>query len=848
MKAQSVIKLLLLVYLFIGKGYSQELIVKGDLEVVAISKVPEGNGVEKYFHYEIFGPVLITTANHINAGKLNIEIYEMETWFDKPGKRSFSIFCNGELIDPLFDIFVFAGGKGIPSIKKFSIEHPGGPFEIKLEAIENNAKFHTIRVLDHQNKLISEAIAGQCKTVVTNEDGFEFRVLKPTELKFYNADHSPIGAYSTLVYGKQHSGGLMMESGRVTKRGVEVAEKGIIIAYSNGNSSKIMPFYKPLNENIRKYDWISDSSISRTLNACTDHWVIAEDVSWTHYSPIWKLADFENASIEEQKLFTLPVTIIRFRIDNSKGKSVKKIVFSLQEDRSETYQSGIFKGYSFENKHYLVSSQGGLLSSEMVEKEYKIKGANSAFEFIANPGQIAEPVIYVTHYREGVCAPEINGKYYYTSLFENVENVLEFANIHLKDIIDQSNQIDNMVYSQISDPYRQFLTGHSMHSYRFSTFLLNAGKKLIWGVTEGQYGYINTFDLVIDQLFYELEIHPWTIRNVLDLYASNYFYYDSIKSNENKVYPGGISFCHDMGMGVTFMPHGKSWYEFKKSPQHFMTQEELQNWIICAAGYYSKTRDHEWLLNNKKTITECLKSMLNRDHPDSTLRDGITDFITTMGDDEITTYDALDEALKQTRQNLYIAVKSWATYLMLNLMFKQLDMPIEAAMAYRSAQLTAYQVSKNFDHNSKSFPAIFDGQNQSKIIPAIEGLVYPYRVGMINETSVNGPFSDFIGLLTEHINSVLKPGICIDQESYGWKLSQTSYNTWQSKVYLCQFVTENILNVDYDIKKTDAVHSSFQVLGAGKVAWSDQLNSRNGKAIGSKHYPRGVTSALWWTK
>ena len=44
----------------------------------------------------------------------------------------------------------------------------------------------------------------------------------------------------------------------------------------------------------------------------------------------------------------------------------------------------------------------------------------------------------------------------------------------------------------------------------------------------------------------------------------------------------------------------------------------------------------------------------------------------TVGGQEITTYDSLDHSLAQTRNNVYMAVKSWATYHALALMFRDL--------------------------------------------------------------------------------------------------------------------------------------------------------------------------------
>ena len=63
--------------------------------------------------------------------------------------------------------------------------------------------------------------------------------------------------------------------------------------------------------------------------------------------------------------------------------------------------------------------------------------------------------------------------------------------------------------------------------------------------------------------------------------------------------------------------------------------------------------------------------LIRRDHPDPKRRDGVmsADFSRCMGGAEITTYDSLDASLGQARNNLYLAVKTWAAYIGLHEIF-----------------------------------------------------------------------------------------------------------------------------------------------------------------------------------
>jgi hypothetical protein len=304
-----------------------------------------------------------------------------------------------------------------------------------------------------------------------------------------------------------------------------------------------------------------------------------------------------------------------------------------------------------------------------------------------------------------------------------------------------------------------------------------------------------------------------------------------------------------MGDGLIFKaPDEISGYESER--RQFMGQEELQNWILCAGLYWKATGDLDWLRRHASTLNHCLASMLLRDDLDPPRRDGITTFINTRPGftPEITTYDALDPALQQSRDNGYIAGKSWASYLALEAMFKALGDADSAGVAHDQADRTARSITARWNDHEGYIPAIFDGRNTSRIIPMVEGLIYPSQMGLKEDVAFSGPYADLMRVLKKHLDSVLKPGVCLDKTTGAWKLSSTSDNTWESKVYLGQYIAENILGLKGNriSGPVDQIHASMEVTGSPTQGWSDQFNSDDGHAIGSLHYPRGVTSSLWW--
>jgi hypothetical protein len=87
--------------------------------------------------------------------------------------------------------------------------------------------------------------------------------------------------------------------------------------------------------------------------------------------------------------------------------------------------------------------------------------------------------------------------------------------------------------------------------------------------------------------------------------------------------------------------------------------------------------------------------------------------------------------------------------------------------------------------------------------------------------------------------------MCVDSESGGLKLSSSSTNTWMSKIFLAQFVAEAVLAMPLS-PAFDAAHARWQREGDCRdYAFTDQVRSSDGKDLGSRFYPRGVTSILW---
>jgi hypothetical protein len=481
-------------------------------------------------------------------------------------------------------------------------------------------------------------------------------------------------------------------------------------------------------------------------------------------------------------------------------------------------------------------------------------GPVAGVRFKVAAGERREVRIILGYYLSGVATFNHTASYWYTQYFDNIESVFSYAVEHFDAYAKEAQIRDSeLLESGLTDSQR-FIIAHSTRSYYGSTqWLVDGDGKPLWVVNEGEYLMMNTLDLTVDMLFFELRFNPWTVRNVLNQFVDRYSYEDEIFSPEapETLLSGGISFAHDMGVANHFSPEGYSSYECSGLDRlcfSYMTCEQLTNWVLCAGVYVAKTKDLQFARKHTDVLKRCFDSLLRRDHPDPERRNGLMSYESsrTKGGGEITTYDSLDHSLGQARDNIYLGGKCWATYLALEFIFKALG-DSELAESSRAAALRCSKTLANaFSEPDGFIPAVLDGENRSAIIPAAEALVYPWEMGIRDAIAEDGSFGSYICALKRHLIGILKPGVCL----YGngaWKLSSSADNSWMSKICLNQYVVREILGITYGGEdRSDAAHVQWQVEGSKFHACSDQFTA--GKPIGSLYYPRIVTSLLWMSE
>ena len=689
---------------------------------------------------------------------------------------------------------------------------------------------------------------------------------------FFNAHHSPVGAFASFTLGARGAkGGLGLELGKPADQNVYIGLE------KEPGRFECLPFFESALDEMTRFNieqsggtqgcvlgFFPDDAIERRFSPGCDAWR-AGDLEFAIHTPVLP-APAPSAPAAARRLAYVPALAVELTVDNRKGKAPRRAVFGFQGNdpwrgmRRMEGICGIACGPSLAivGEGSRVAAAQGFSAEQILDEKNR---ANHAFDLggvglligTVPPGRKTTFRFAVCFHRAGTATTGLETHYAYTRLFSDIEAVGTYALKNFAALRKRGAAFDKRFAHAPLNRSRRFMLAQAIHSYYGSTqFLETTGGRTprpLWAVNEGEYRMLNTFDLTVDHLFFEMALNPWTVGNELDWFAKRYSYTDRVRlPGQEKTHPGGISFTHDMGVANHFARAGHSAYERAGLHGCFsqMTHEELVNWAVCALVYEKGTGDRAWRKRNLPLFRKVLESLLQRDHPDPAQRDGVMslDSDRCAGGAEITTYDSLDVSLGQARNNLYLAVKCWGVYVGMEAFFTRIKDPKRAAIAARQADLAAATVARSADADGL-LPAILNENVASRIIPAVEGLIIPHALGLSAALSPKGRHRALIAALKGHLEKVLRPGLCLFPGG-AWKISSTSDNTWLSKIYLCQFIAGTILGCvpEEAMEKADLEHEAWLMEPSNAYwAWSDQIVS--GVAKGSKYYPRGVTGILW---
>lgn len=682
----------------------------------------------------------------------------------------------------------------------------------------------------------------------------------------YHTQHSPLGAFASFTCGLPGSGG-----GFGQALGGP-AEQNLHIGWRRaGQPWRLLPFYRettgaadaaflgeaaphgfgPPPDRIA----LDPADYARALGWASDRFSHGP-FAFTLHSP-WDVTPRpDTLDRDAARLALSPVVCAVLEGDNTDSDEPLELVFGLGDTTGPWrplndarpdlvgFARGLAHGFATPPSPE-VSQHQGLEAWSGHYHDHRglhLLGGECQLRFTIPPRSRRTYPLALGFHRAGPVTSGISASLFHATLFADLEDVLAHGLAHHERTLALSARRDaELTAAPLSDDQR-WLVAQATHGYLGSTELLaTADGAPLWVVNEGEYRMINTFDLTVDHLFFELRWFPWAVRDTLDLFAERYAYTDSL----------GLSFTHDMGVADQFTPPGRSSYECADLRGCFshMTAEQLVNWICCACTYAEKTADTTWLARRAPTLAACAASLRHRDHPDPARRDGLmkcdSDRCGPEGS-EITTYDSLDVSLGQARNNLYLAVKTLAAWHLLARAFATLGDTAAATAALADADRLAATLESKHEPDTGLFPAVFENGNRSRLIPAVEGLVFPLYLGFADALRARHP--RLFAQLETHLRHCLVPGVCLDADSGAWKLSSTSHNTWFSKIALAQHVVRRLFPAALNpaAEAADAVHARFQQSHPlGRFAMVDQVHSATGADLGSRYYPRVVTACLW---
>lgn len=736
----------------------------------------------------------------------------------------------------------------------------------------------------------------------------------PKDEQWFHAQHAPMGASLSFTCGHAGSrGGLGVHLGKPAEQDVYV---GVKDGAADGREAlRCLPFFvKPeasaqasfLVEHAAADNQAPDpdtmasvelteidrATVSRSMGWGTDRWE-SGDFSFAIRTPFCEIPEPTGAAVAEasdaMKRAVLPAVWAEVSLDNSAGAKTRTIVFGLgvRDGGVRVLEEGVSPqqvGFAYQQVGFLAEGRVARGGSEAAVRPIAVlrwsphqglAGRNRVHLLGDTPcaalevpaGAVGTLRVALGCYVPGEVTTRRAGQYVYTKVYRSLEHVLTTALYRMDEWgIAAAEALDRRLGAATISPAQKFLIAHATRSYYGSTQLLTIAGEPWWIVNEGEYRMMNTLDLSVDQMFWELGLNPWAVRNVLDRFVEHYSYRDGLRDRATgRSAAGGISFTHDMGVANQFSPTGHSSYELPELDGCFsyMTQEQLCNWILMAATYVASTGDRAWAVRHAATIGACQDSMCARDHDDASQRNGVMSFETDRcgKGQEITTYDSIDPSLGQARASLYLAVKCWASYLGLRVLLDDV-----AAERVREAVEGARRAARTIAGEVRAdgmLPAVFERESsayRTNVLVAAEALVYPWswmQTAMGRAASAadggwldaRGPFGELIGAISRHMTLALDPRVDrgLRFADGGLRLSSSSDNSWMSKMAIVQHVLRRVLGSKADdatLAAADRAHASWQRKGeSARWAMSDQMV--RGVARGSRYYPRVITTALW---
>ena len=147
------------------------------------------------------------------------------------------------------------------------------------------------------------------------------------------------------------------------------------------------------------------------------------------------------------------------------------------------------------------------------QRRSHLLGAWGGLSLDVPAGEVKEFNIVLGFHQAGVVTSGQETSYYYTRGYPTLAAVLEQGLQRFAQLKQQAQQQARSFGVDQPQCRASILVAHAERSYWANTQMLAQGDRPLWMVYEGEYAMMNTFDLSVDQCFYELRRNPWVLKH-----------------------------------------------------------------------------------------------------------------------------------------------------------------------------------------------------------------------------------------------------------------------------------------------------------------------------------------------
>ena len=256
-------------------------------------------------------------------------------------------------------------------------------------------------------------------------------------------------------------------------------------------------------------------------------------------------------------------------------------------------------------------------------------------------------------------------KYYYTSLFKNIDEVKAFAKSNFDQNMNAAAQFEKLLLRSKLSGMDKWMMALTFHADLANTFLLiDEKQRPYFYLLEGRFKHQSTVDVAHETELVAL-FNPWRLKMQLQQWT-NYVSFERVKREPERgrkaFYQGysaaeyGPYLMHDVGD----YPYISETSDYDFGP--YMAAEENTNYALLLYWYWKISGDDEFVKQKLGFVEMLLHSLVNRDINEN----GIVDHAQGW-----TSFDS-SKSLRVYTENTYVGVKQITAYTMAAEMFRAL--------------------------------------------------------------------------------------------------------------------------------------------------------------------------------